>query len=332
MVDIYESGSIGANRILRENVKPTVEKYEKEVLKTFPGYKKCEITGSYNAGTKKDHGDIDLCVWIDSSKDIKDVKKEFKKHVEDLPDELTPKFRAGRNEGKKAQLYGSIVTCQIGIVGGKEGETVQIDNIIVLTPEELNFQKSFLNLNAQVQTLETALVRVIDDKKKEEAFKKFGIQNLPALDTNQEFEFVLSTAALSLRKVTLSDERKQKAKEEIWRSVNWDDAVYLLKLSLDGYDVEDKDYEEILDAAAKKYKNDERARKRICGIMKSMINIGPGEVGTPKGEAKQKGIDLAYQKLGVKMNEGLCAISKYIKEAKIRNIADMIFESKNNCK
>ena len=77
MVDIYESGSIGANRILRENVKPTVEKYEKEVLKTFPGYKKCEITGSYNAGTKKDHGDIDLCVWIDSSKDIKDVKKEF---------------------------------------------------------------------------------------------------------------------------------------------------------------------------------------------------------------------------------------------------------------
>ena len=59
-------------------------------------------------------------------------------------------------QGKKAQLYGSIVTCQIPIVG-KEDEFVQIDNIIVLTPEELNFQKSFLNLNAQLQTFDTAL-------------------------------------------------------------------------------------------------------------------------------------------------------------------------------
>ena len=316
---LFESGSIGGNRILRADVKPTVEKYEKEVLQKFPGYKKCEITGSYNAGTKKDHGDIDLCIWIDSKEDIKNVKKEFKKHVEDLPDELTPKFRSGKNQGKKAQLYGSIVTCQIPIVG-KEDEFVQIDNIIVLTPEELNFQKSFLNLNAQSQTFDTAIVRVAPDDKKEKAFKHYGIADLPRLDTNQEFEFVLSSAGLSLRKVTLTDERKQKAKEEIWRSVNWEDVTWLLDMILD-FNSDGKEYEEMLDRAAEVFKNDERARKRICGVMKSMINIGPGEVGTPKGEAKEKGIKLAYDKLGVEMNENKIEnnyfkpINKYLTES-----------------
>ena len=316
---LFESGSIGGNRILRADVKPTVEKYEKEVLQKFPGYKKCEITGSYNAGTKKDHGDIDLCIWIDSKEDIKNVKKEFKKHVEDLPDELTPKFRSGKNQGKKAQLYGSIVTCQIPIVG-KEDEFVQIDNIIVLTPEELNFQKSFLNLNAQLQTFDTAIVRVAPDDKKEKAFKHYGIADLPRLDTNQEFEFVLSSAGLSLRKVTLTDERKQKAKEEIWRSVNWEDVTWLLDMILD-FKSDGKEYEEMLDRAAEVFKNDERARKRMCGVMKSMINIGPGEVGTPKGEAKEKGIKLAYDKLGVEMNENKIennyfrSINKYLAES-----------------
>ena len=316
---LFESGSIGGNRILRADVKPTVEKYEKEVLQKFPGYKKCEITGSYNAGTKKDHGDIDLCIWIDSKEDIKKVKKEFKKHVEDLPDELTPKFRIGRNQGKKAQLYGSIVTCQIPIVG-KEDEFVQIDNIIVLTPEELNFQKSFLNLNAQLQTCDTAIVRVAPDDKKEKAFKHYGIADLPRLDTNQEFEFVLSSAGLSLRKVTLTDERKQKAKEEIWRSVNWEDVIWLLDTILD-FKSDGKEYEEMLDRAAEVFKNDERARKRMCGVMKSMIKIGPGEVGTPKGEAKEKGIKLAYDKLGVEMNENKIEnnyfkpINKYLTES-----------------
>lgn len=316
---LFESGSIGGNRILRADVKPTVEKYEKEVLQKFPGYKKCEITGSYNAGTKKDHGDIDLCIWIDSEEDIKKVKKEFKKHVEDLPDELTPKFRSGRNQGKKAQLYGSIVTCQIPIVG-KEDEFVQIDNIIVLKPEELNFQKSFLNLNAQLQTFDTAIVRVAPDDKKEKAFKHFGIADLPRLDTNQEFEFVLSSAGLSLRKVTLTDERKQKAKEEIWRSVNWENVIWLLDTILD-FKSDGKEYEEMLDRAAEVFKNDERARKRMCGVMKSMINIGPGEVGTPKGEAKEKGIKLAYDKLGVEMNENKIEnnyfkpINKYLTES-----------------
>ena len=203
---------------------------------------------------------------------------------------------------------------------GKEDEFVQIDNIIVLTPEELNFQKSFLNLNAQLQTFDSAIVRVAPDDKKEKAFKHYGIADLPRLDTNQEFEFVLSSAGLSLRKVTLTDERKQKAKEEIWRSVNWEDVTWLLDMILD-FKSDGKEYEEMLDRAAEVFKNDERARKRMCGVMKSMINIGPGEVGTPKGEAKEKGIKLAYDKLGVEMNENKIEnnyfrpINKYLTES-----------------
>ena len=297
-LQLNESGSIGGNRILRGQVKPTFDWYEENVLKTFPGYKKAEITGSYNAGTKADHGDIDLCVWIDSSSDIRTVKKEFKKHIEEQTDDITPKFRSGRNVGKKAQMYGSIVTCQVPIIGGKPNEYVQIDNIIVLRPEELRFQKSFLDLNAQLQTIDTAIVRVAPDSVKNKAFKQFGISDLPALNTNQEFEFVLAVAGLSLRKVTLSDERKTINKEEIWRSVNWDDALWLIQEIL-GMNPKSKSYEEILDRAADVFKNDERARMRICGIMRSMINIGPGEVGTPKGEAKQRGIDLAYEKLNI---------------------------------
>ena len=196
-----------------------------------------------------------------------------------------------------------------------------------MTPEELNFQKSFLNLNAQLQTFDTAIVRVAPDDKKEKAFKHFGIADLPRLDTNQEFEFVLSSAGLSLRKVTLTDERKQKAKEEIWRSVNWEDVIWLLDTILD-FKSDGKEYEEMLDRAAEVFKNDERARKRMCGVMKSMINIGPGEVGTPKGEAKEKGIKLAYDKLGVEMNENKIEnnyfkpINKYLNESIDKNKAD----------
>lgn len=299
------SGSIGGDRILRERVMPTLKAYEAKVLKGFDGYKKCEITGSYNAGNKKDHGDIDLVVLVNTTDDVKTLKKRFKKYVEELPDDVAPKFRTGRNQGHKAQLYGSIVTCQFPI-DSEEGHYVQIDNILVTIEDEYNFQKSFLNLNAQKQTLITGLVRVKSDKEKEEAFKHFNIQDLPELSSNQEFEFVLSTSGLSLRKVTLSDEMKQLKKEEIWRSCVWDDVLWLLK----DYDLS-LSYEDLLDVAKDKLK-DERSRKRICGIMKSMINIGPGEVGTPKGQAKQDGIKLAYDKLGVK--EEMRSLKDYILE------------------
>ena len=304
------SGSIGGDRIKRTQVQPTVDKYEKEVLKGFPGYQKYEITGSYNVGTKSDHGDIDLCVWVNGG-DIKAVKKNFKKYLESLPEDITPAFRWGRKEGEKAQLYGSIVTCQTPIFG-EEDKFVQVDNIIVLTRQELDFQKTFLNLNAQLQTLVTGLVKVLDKGKKEKAFKQLGIDGLPDLESNQEFEFVVSTQALSLRKVTLSDEMKQTKREEIWRTFDWNLVEDLLNISLDGKYDPKLSYEELMDITADVYKNDERVRRRICGIIKSMINVGPGEIGTPKGDGKIAGIKLAFQKLNV--SEGLIHIKDYIME------------------
>lgn len=245
---------------------------------------------------KKNHGDIDICIWIESDKNIKEVKKEFKTYLENLSDDLTPRFRSGKNSGKKAQMYGNIVTCQFNI--NNSNDPVQIDCIIVLSPEELHFQKTFLNLDAQTQTFMTAIVRVAQDDVKQNAFKNFNITNIPYLNDNQELEFVLSMSGLSLRKVTLDENMKTLDKEEIWRTQKWDYVNWLVEETIDMSPIW-KTYEELLDRASIIFKNDERSRKRMCGIMKSMINIGPGEIGTEKGMAKQKGIDLAFEKLNV---------------------------------
>ena len=58
------SGSIGGKRIRREEVQPTLDRYIERVLSKMPGFVSAQITGSYNAGTRKDHGDIDLAVHI----------------------------------------------------------------------------------------------------------------------------------------------------------------------------------------------------------------------------------------------------------------------------
>ena len=110
------SGSIGAHRINRRDVQPTLDDYITKVLKPFPGFQSCDITGSYNAGTKKDHGDIDLVVYIDA-KDIKKLKKDFKSYLDSLPDDITIPFLAGKRQGDKAQLFGAIVTCGFPIHG-----------------------------------------------------------------------------------------------------------------------------------------------------------------------------------------------------------------------
>ena len=276
------SGSIGGKRILREEVQGTVNKYIDKVLSGFPGFIKADITGSYNAGTRKDHGDIDLVVQLRGD-DISKVKKEFKKYLDSLDNTLTPKFIFGRNCGNKSQLYGQIVTCGFPIVG-RENDYVQVDNIIVISEEAGNFQKEFLNLDAPKQALLMGYVRVcknIYDKAKE-----FNIKLQPILN-NQEYEFVLSATGLSLRLVTLNDDYKELCRKEIWRSYDWNKVRKLLT-DINIYD----SYDEIL----KNISNnifDQRSKRRIVGIMKSMINVGVGELGTPKGDVKIHAIKLA---------------------------------------
>ena len=299
------SGSIGGHRINRGDVQPTLDDYIEKVLKPFPGFQDCAITGSYNAGTKKDHGDIDLVVYIDA-KDVKKLKKDFKAYLEKQPDDITVPFSIGKRKGDKAQLFGAIVTCGFPIHG--TSDPVQIDNILVTTRNDATFQRSFLNLNAQKQALFQGLVRVLLlHENPTQIFRHFDLTELPDPTAGQEYEFVLSTSGLSLRLVNLSSDFKEISRTEVWRSNNWDDVKWLLK----DYDM-DGEYEDIMDIVAKRI-TDERSRRRIVGIMKSMIRVGPGEVGTPKGEAKEAGIRLAQEKLHVV--ESMKPLIYYIEEA-----------------
>ena len=297
------SGSIGGHRINRGDVQPTLDNYIEKVLKPFPGYQDCAITGSYNAGTKKDHGDIDIVVYIDA-KDIKALKKDFKAYLESLPDDITVPFTTGKRKGDKAQMFGAIVTCGFPIAGTQD--PVQIDNILVTTRSEARFQRAFLNLNAQKQGLLMGLVRVVlQQGDPKQILNHFELNNLPDPGPGQEYEFVLSNAGLSLRLVNLTSDYKEVSRTEVWRSNNWDDVEWLLK----DYDL-DADYEDMIQTVAKRIKDD-RSRRRIYGIMRSMIHVGPGEVGTPKGEAKEAGIRLAKEVLNI--TEGMKPLMAYMK-------------------
>ena len=105
--------------------------------------------------------------------------------------------------------------------------------------------------------------------------------------------------------MTLTSDFKELDRTELWRSNNWSDVEWLLH----NYYVDE--YEDALELVAKNIKDD-RSRKRIVGIMKSMIRVGPGEVGTPKGDAKEAGIKLAQQKLQV---ESFTSLRDYLLES-----------------
>ena len=284
------SGSIGANRIIRKLVEPTVYRYYEEVLSKFPKFKEYTITGSYNTGLKQDHGDIDLVVWVDG--DLKEVKKEFKEFCEQ--NEYLTSFKAGRNVGKKAQLYGQLVTCQAPIFMG-EGN-VQIDNIFVSSKEQMEFAKNFLDMDCLKQTLITALVRVEAMYEYDWVEREMELDGMPRCKENQEKEFVLSMTGLSYRLLTFDEDGKEIDRKEIWRSENWEDVEQLLSwvnLNLS--------YRDMLEEVAEVYCSDDsiRHRKRIIGIMKSMINVGLGEIGTPKGDMKTEGIRRAENALPI---------------------------------
>lgn len=315
------SGSIGGKRIKRAEVKPTLDNYIEKVLKGFPGFVSAQITGSYNAGTRTDHGDIDIAVHIKGS-DVKVVKKNFKTYLDSLGDDLTPRFVFGRNEGNKSQLYGAIVTCGFPI-HGREEDYVQIDNIIVTNENEQRFQKEFLDLDAAKQGLIMGLIRVIlHHKNADKILDNIGLVDLPKLSGNQEYEFVLSSAGLSFRKVTLNNDMKEVSREELWRSANWDIVEYILS----DFNLK-QSYEELLTQVAKMVKNDKRSCKRIVGIMKSMIKVGPGEIGTPKGIGKENAIKLAEETL--KVFESI-SLSDMINNNISCDLFDYIFESLEN--
>jgi cytidyltransferase-like protein len=291
------SGSAGGNRITRAVVEDTVQDYIKKVLSKFPGFKSAKVTGSYNAGTKQDFGDIDLIVQLDGT-DKKAIKTDLAKYFTTLPDSIIVPFKSDKYKGKKSLSSGELVTILYPIAG-VPGDYVQIDNIVSISEEESIFKNTFLDYSAEVQGLLLGLAKIIcleEDPK--EIFKRLGITNVPALEPNQEYEFNLSGAGLTLRIVTL-DNFKETERTDVWKSSDWNTVKKLFA----NYNI-DVDFKTLLKELVSKLKN-QRSKNRIKGIFKSMVSIKSGEVGTPKGETKQISLDAVDSMLENTLFKGL---------------------------
>jgi predicted nucleotidyltransferase len=285
---LNESGSAGGNRIERSDVEKTKDSYIKKVLSKFKGFKDAKISGSYNTGGKKDFGDLDLIVTLEGD-DKKKAKDELANFVKSLPDDVIVPFKSEKYGGKKALVTGEIVTILYPIEG-KPGQFIQIDNMVSTSEEESNFKKEFLDYPAEVQGLMLGLIKVaLIEKDNNEIFKKLGISDLPKLEKDEEYEFNLSSSGLTLRKIKLSPEKKESSREEVWKTTNWS----AIKTIIDGFDYE-KGFEPFLNQLSKL---SDRSKKRIKGVFNSMVSIKSGEIGTPKGDNKQKALDTVNSKL-----------------------------------
>jgi predicted nucleotidyltransferase len=277
------SGSAGGNRIPRSAVEKTVKEYIDKVLSKVPGFKSAKVSGSYNTSDKQDFGDIDLIASFEGE-DKKIFKKELAKYLESLPDDVIVPFKSEKYAGKKTMNTGEIVTILYPI-SGMPGEFVQIDNIIALSEEEGDFKKTFLDYPAEIQGLILGLVKVVTlEEDPNKVIARMGIKNIPALEPNQEYEFNLSSAGLTLRIVTLGEDYKQLERTDAWKSSNWGDVKKLLA----DYNI-DQSFKDLV-SDLKKLKNP-RSKNRIKGIFKSMVSIKSGEVNTPKGDNKQMALD-----------------------------------------
>lgn len=293
------SGSIGMNRISRINVRPTCNEYIKNVCNKFEHFRCIRTAGSYNTSFKPDHGDIDLVVFIDDpDTDLSTLRKKFKKHIEENCTDYCVPFREGHHIGEYTQQYGGIVTCAIPILG-QAGEAVQVDNIITNDWDQSIFAEKFLNMTAQMQSLILGVVRVVPIHKKVLFFDHLG-KKYPILPNNVDIEFVMSTLKMTARKVTYADDTKRVVvkQEEMFSTSNWEDVVALLRLMF-GSDITAFSKNYALEHVVREFR-DERTRRRIFGIIRSMINIGPGEVGTPKGDEKLQWIEMCKEDLGIK--------------------------------
>jgi cytidyltransferase-like protein len=302
------SGSAGGNRIPKEVVEKTVQDYIDKVLSKFPGFKKAKVTGSYNAGTKQDFGDIDLIVQLDGT-DKKIIKQDLAKYFATLPDSVIVPFKSDKYKGKKSLSSGELVTILYPIVGIPD-QFVQIDNIVSISEEESTFKNTFLDYSAEVQGLLLGLAKVIcleEDPKS--IFKRLGITNVPELEPNQEYEFNLSGVGLTLRIVTL-DNFKEIDRTDVWKSSDWSTVKKLFA----NYNI-DTDFKILLKELASTLKNP-RSKNRIKGIFKSMVSIKSGEVGTPKGDNKQIALNSVDSMLENMLFKGLVRelISDFIVE------------------
>lgn len=287
-----ESGVTGADRVgSRADFSQFLKSYQ-QVISKFPGFTSMTPSGSYNSNpNKQDFGDIDLVVHIKSAKTKQDVKKEMVAFFTQMPDTVIVPFSSPKHTGKRSYNSGEIVTVRYH--EPTLGYSAQIDNIVALDHVEARFKGSFLDMPAEVQGLVLGLVKVATiERPVADIFKSLGISASTTLPENQEYAFNLSSAELQLRKVTYKPGTfEQAASEVVWRTTNYS----FVKKLLAGYNL-DTGFDDLLAQVVRNIRNP-RSGRRIVGVFKSMISVKSGEVGTPKGQEKERAIAKVSQEL-----------------------------------
>lgn len=282
------SGSIGGSRIKKEEICKTFSSYKRYILEKYPIFKDVAITGSYNTGNKADYGDIDVVVLFEQG-DLKKQKKDFQCYLDALENFLTRPFIKGKNINKKSQLYGAIVTCGFPITD-REDDYVQIDNIITNTSESWIFQKNFLDIEASKQALLMGISRIMFNYIDRDMIETLIKKKLSPIGEDEEYEFSLSQKGLTLKRVLYAEDKKEISCNIEYKTENWDLVCQLF--SEFGISLKET-YKDMLLYLQNLLSKDRRSKKRIIGVMNSMINIGHGEENTPKGEYKKLSIMLA---------------------------------------
>jgi hypothetical protein len=297
------SGVAGGNRILRQDVQATFNKYVDEVLRHIPGFKKASLSGSVKAGSKADFGDLDIITWFEGD-DKKEVKQRIIDAISKLPNNVIVPFKSEKYTGRRYYNSGELISVLFPIEG-QQDEYIQVDNIIALTEEESVFKGSFLDLPAEKQGLLLGLTKVILlEENPDEVFRRMGISNLPPLEEGEEYEFNLSSVKLALRKVKLEN-FKEVAREEIWSTTNWG----TIKILFRGFNI-DGSFEDLLDDIARKLTN-ARSKNRVAGIFRSMISVKSGEVGTAKGKGKEDALEKVAQTLSEALDDQSLTVALY---------------------
>ena len=276
------SGAAGGVTINKEDLKATIRDYRENVLKPLNLDKSYNITGIRRRPEKNVFGDIDIVISFPGG-DKKDLKQEFAKHLSQI--DKIPTIPHKKN--LKYFIHGSIVTTLYPIIG-KEGQYVQIDNIVTASEDEGKFTYSMLDLPAQEQGLALGLAKTVftelNDNQIKQLFKDLNIpQDIETPGEGEEYDFNLNTSELSLRIVPVG----QNGGREIWKSTKFSDIKTLLK-SL-GVNIEKDKFEDMIQVI-KNFKN-RRSIERLKGMFTRNIRVGDAEVGRDKGIAKQKSID-----------------------------------------
>lgn len=279
------SGVAGAERVKsRRDFKKFIDSYEK-IIKEFPGYLKFDISGSYNSDLEKENfGDIDIILTVNSDAPKSKIKKDLEKFLLSKPETVIMPFENKKYLGKRSYNSGELIS--VKYFDSELGYSVQIDNIISLSPEESKFKQYFLNMPAEKQGIVLGLVKIAALESDISFLKnKLNIVITDDLLDDQEYEFNLSSQELQLRKITyVSGTYKQKDKQIVWSSNKISD----LELLLFQYNLRNS-FSNLLSKSQSIVKLS-RSRNRILGIFKSMISVKNGEIGTKKAETKMKAI------------------------------------------